>query len=87
MTALLFIGLYTSVNAAKLTGTSPFGEINIEVNDGTPPHQLIMPGATTMSGSFPVTYDDGRTRVTFPVYFDDSTTFEDILNALIDLFF
>lgn len=87
MMTLLFIGLYTSVNAATITGQSPYGNINIQVNDGIPPKQVILPGATTMSSSFPVTYDDGKIHVTFPVYYDDGTTFEDILRALIDLFF
>ncbi len=87
MTAFLFIGLSTAVDAAKLTANSPFGPISIEVNDGVPPREVFMPGATPMSGSFPVHYDDGRIQTTFPLYFDGGTTMQDIIDFLVAWFF
>jgi hypothetical protein len=86
LSILILVSILTSASAATISGDSPWGKFNIEVKDGVPPSELILPGATTMSGSFPVTYDDGRTRFTFPLYFDDSTTLDDIVNALIGLF-
>lgn len=87
MTAFLFIGLCTTVDAAKLTANSPFGPISIEVNDGVPPRDVFMPGATPMSGSFPVYYDDGIVQTSFTLYFSDGVTMDDIINFLIAVFF
>ncbi len=88
MLVLFMIGLFISVNAATLKADSPFGPINLQVQDGIkPPPAVVMPGATPMSGSFPVYYDDGNIRAEFRLYYSDGVTMQDIIDFLVWFFF